>query len=59
MHDYKDYKMTYNNGNTDIYRCCCKCGSVEVKNPDRTHLVCSGKMHENSTVRQLNMKLVE
>lgn len=59
MHDYKDYKMTYNNGKTDVYRCCCKCGTVEVKNPDRVNLVCSGKMHENSTVRQLNMKLVE
>lgn len=59
MHEYKTYKIKHQNGKESLYGACCKCGSIEVKNPDRTNLVCSGKMHENSTVKVCNMKLFE
>lgn len=59
MHDYKDYLMTYSNGKTEIYSCCCKCGTVEVINQSDKDLVCSGKMHANCTVKMCNMKLIK
>lgn len=59
MHEYKTYKIKHQNGKESLYGACCKCGTIEVKNPDRTNLVCAGKMHENSTVMACNMQLVE
>ena len=35
---------------------CKHCGTIEVVNPDKTWRVCSGKMHKNSNVKQLNAK---
>lgn len=51
--------MKHKNGKESLYSACCKCGDIEVRNPDRTHLVCSGKMHKNSPVKACNMQLVE
>lgn len=58
MHIYKTYKIKHQNGKEDIYSACCKCGTIEVINPDITNLVCSGKMHEYSTVKACDMQLV-
>ncbi len=59
MHDYKTYKLKHLSGKVDLYSACCKCGSIEVNNPDRAHLVCSKRMHKNSTVLACNMQMVE
>ena len=59
MHDFKTYEMTYPDGKKALFSACCLCGTVEVRNGDKLHDLCSGKMHKNSTVKVLNMKLIE
>lgn len=58
MHEFKRYVLTINN-HTQIYSACKKCGTIEVVNSSIEEQTCSGRMHKNSNVLLLNMKLLE
>lgn len=61
MHDFKKYRLNHNNGTTDYFSACHKCGTIKVQNTDDMsgHNTCSGKMYKTSNVKMLNMQLAE
>ncbi len=58
MHEFKIFELKHNNGAIEHYSACKNCGTIEVINAEKEEKVCSGKMHSNSPVKQLNMNRI-